>query len=714
MLSSQSVWANKVKVTGVQPGILPTTELGFLTTMRNGLLDNHFNPQLSIEDDLGNLASFSFAGGNMVEMLANPTIISTVLTPPQLSQSSSPGEVIVKDNIPVSGVVKTVQSEPKLDLNNRVEAKAQSRISTSVNKKILPASWQKILDSQKKTNTLNNFLATRKVDSKASVLIADKWCDDLPNNQLTNLSVSECRKLVLQKAGQTRNLHLAQTKPKTVPPTVTPVVTPVMAKPAGGSTKTPNSGGTVPPTVTPVVTPVTPKPAGDSTKTPNSGGTVPPVMAKPGAGSTRIPDYLNPNPNLLTFPTKPSEVKLQASQPLSLEQALELARRNNRELQVSLLQLEGSRSALREQQASLFPNLNLSTGINKVESPDFSSGTSIDGQAQINYNLYTSGARQAAIRSAEEQVRSSELTVEQQSETIRLNVTGQYYDLQQADQNVRISRKAVQNAEVSLKDTQALESAGVGTQFDVLRSRVNLANAQQDLVNALSSQRVAQRQLVVTLSLPQTLTVTASDEVKPAGLWDLSLEESVVLALQNRPELQQTLVARNQSEQRRRQALAQLGPQVSFTGQYRLTDQFKDTIPVNDTYSLRVQASLNLFDGGASRARAAQEKTNIAIAETNFANQRDQIRFEVERFYSQQESNRQNIQTANVAVDEAERALQLARLRFQAGVGTQTDVINSENDLTRAEGNQVQAILNYNRALASLQRSVTLRGLQRR
>jgi outer membrane protein TolC len=121
---------------------------------------------------------------------------------------------------------------------------------------------------------------------------------------------------------------------------------------------------------------------------------------------------------------------------------------------------------------------------------------------------------------------------------------------------------------------------------------------------------------------------------------------------------------------------------------------------------------LNLFDGGAARARADQEKANIRIAETEFADQRNQIRFEVEQAFSELQSNLQNVQTANAALEQAREALRLARLRFQAGVGTQTDVINSETDLTRAEGNRVRAILDYNRALANLQRAVTSRALQ--
>jgi Outer membrane efflux protein len=50
---------------------------------------------------------------------------------------------------------------------------------------------------------------------------------------------------------------------------------------------------------------------------------------------------------------------------------------------------------------------------------------------------------------------------------------------------------------------------------------------------------------------------------------------------------------------------------------------------------------------------------------------------------------------------------QPAECRFKAGVGTQTDRISAETDLTHARGNQITAILGYNRAIAQLQRAVS-------
>ncbi|MEO0849581.1 MAG: TolC family protein, partial [Cyanobacteria bacterium J06648_1] len=95
------------------------------------------------------------------------------------------------------------------------------------------------------------------------------------------------------------------------------------------------------------------------------------------------------------------------------------------------------------------------------------------------------------------------------------------------------------------------------------------------------------------------------------------------------------------------------------------------------------------------------------IAETQFANQRNQIRFAVEQAFFQLESNLSNIGTATRAVELAEESLRLARLRFQAGVGTQTDVIEAQTSLTTERGNLLSSITDYNQSFADLNRQVS-------
>ncbi|MBG1261337.1 TolC family protein [Nostoc commune] len=713
VLTTQPAWAGTVKLTGVQMASSPSV---LTSTYGQDLVGGIMNTQLH-------------NGANVSVPTLVPAFGFTKLSMKPLSNNSIPVFTTENTVVPIKQVLKkdkgrffsltpTSNSSQQLDVsrsaqNNQKNSNSspygqESKSIVVPNYTSKPSSVQKGILSLssgqqpvvQKINTVTQsqiFLQTSATGvGSAKLLLAQKCPQELGKSKTDSSAalLLTSRACLQQNAAGSR---IAQSN--------TPIPTESTPTPTVPETVIPTPGGSVQfPTVQRTVTPA------------------------PG-GSVQIPQNLIPSSNPLQFPTKPEEVRLQGNQPISLAQALELARRNNRDLQVSLLELERNRAALREAQAALLPTLNVNTDVTRSQSAssqlqDELSGrngllsnqdqpsTSFSGQAQLSYNIYTSGRVQASVRAAEEQVRFNELAVETQSETIRLNVATDYYNLQQADEQVRIAQSAVQNSEASLRDAEALERAGVGTRFDVLRSQVNLANAQQNLTNGRSQQEISRRQLATRISLPQAINISAADPVQLAGLWNPTLEQSIVLAYQNRPELQQQLAQRNTFEQQRKQALGELGPQVSLVASYDLLDQFNDNASITDGYSFGVRASLNLFDGGAARARADQSRVNIAIAETQFAEQRNQIRFQVEEAYSTQQSSLANVQTANTALEQAREALRLSRLRFQAGVGTQTDVINSENDLTQAEGNRVTAILDYNRALARLQRSVTLRALR--
>jgi outer membrane protein TolC len=437
------------------------------------------------------------------------------------------------------------------------------------------------------------------------------------------------------------------------------------------------------------------------------------------------PEYLEPDANPLQFPTQPEEVRVTGTQPITLEQALELARRNNRELQVTEQELERTRASLREARSALHPTLDASAGATITESQGNSTQAllsqllgqpepeqddadlGVQGQLQLNYDLYTSGRRSALIRAAEQQVRVQELQLEAALEQLRLDVTNDYYDLQESDEQVRISAATLEESERSLRDAQALERAGVGTRFDVLQAEVDVANARQQLTQDISAQLTARRRLVQRLSLAETIDVSAADPVEVADRWELSLEDSILMAYKNRAELEQQLAQRESSEQQRRAELAVLGPQISLFANYSLSDTLNASEEVSDQYQLGAQIQWRLLDGGAARSRAAQQEANIAIAETQFADTRNQIRLQVEEAYLSLQANFDNIQTAALALQQATESLRLARLRFQAGVGIQSDVLRSQTELTRAEQNQLRAILGYNRALVSLERAVS-------
>jgi outer membrane protein TolC len=461
-----------------------------------------------------------------------------------------------------------------------------------------------------------------------------------------------------------------------------------------------------------------------------------PPLTPNGTLETKPPRSLEPNPNPLSFPTQPEDVRIEQTQAITLQQAVDLARRNSQTLQIADLQVQQSRSVLREQEAALFPDLNFQMNASRSVTaggelgrragqrafdsgrqrerpgPNFGSN-SLNSNLQLSYDIDLFGRRNANIRAAREQLKFRELEAERQAEQLRFDVTDAYYNLQDADGQVAIRQASVRNAQQSLRDAEALERAGVGTRFAVLQAQANLANEQQQLANARRDQRTRQRQLAEELNISQSANLTAGDPVEQAGSWRLSLEESIVQAFKNRAELEQQLVQRDISKQQRRSILAGRLPQLSVGGSYNVLGQDPDDPDPfvargwADGYAIQATLTWSIFDGGAARARAKQRDADIAIAESRFDQLRNQVRREVEQAYFGLESSFENIETSEAGVLQSREALRLARLRFQAGVGTQTDVIQAETDLTRAERNRLLAIIGYNRSLSSLHRAVS-------
>lgn len=181
----------------------------------------------------------------------------------------------------------------------------------------------------------------------------------------------------------------------------------------------------------------------------------------------------------------------------------------------------------------------------------------------------------------------------------------------------------------------------------------------------------------------------------------------MVIAFKNRPELRQQISLRRISEEQQIIAASGDSAQVNLFGRYGVGKSLSTSANAQDNYSVGVQLSWSFLDGGAAGAGANRERVSQQIFENQFTTTRNQVRFEVEQAFSTLGSNQKNIATSTQALRQAEESLKLARLRFQAGVGTQTDVIQAQTELARARGNRINAIINYNRSLSDL-RTATL------
>ena len=435
-------------------------------------------------------------------------------------------------------------------------------------------------------------------------------------------------------------------------------------------------------------------------------------------------------PNSLALPTKPEMVRIQQLRPLSLAEILNLAEVNNPNLKAIGSQVDQAKSNLRAKIAQWYPTLSL----NAAALPSYTTGQSsrqvgsavtnstgriardgFDATLSAQYALINP-QRVPLVAAARDQYEKAKYQYVVSLRDLRLQAAQAYFDLQQADDQVRIGQESVRASLVSLRDSKARFQAGVATKLEVLEAETQLARDQQLLANGLAAQSVARRALATLLDLPFSVTPTAKDSARVLGVWNASLSESIVAAFSFREELDQAILDISIANSQANSALGAVQPFLSvFTnfGYNQFNGQTGDVTGVESSgnqYETTFGAKLSwsIFDGGAAAAESRQAKQLAQQNRYQFSLRRDAIRQEVETSFYELEKNNRDIITTSREVISAREALRLARLRFQAGVTTQREVVDNQRDLTNAEVRYSNAVTDYNKRLVELSRRTGL------
>jgi len=141
-------------------------------------------------------------------------------------------------------------------------------------------------------------------------------------------------------------------------------------------------------------------------------------------------------------------------------------------------------------------------------------------------------------------------------------------------------------------------------------------------------------------------------------------------------------------------------PKVQFSGFWAQQGLAPDSIiPV---YQYQGSVIFPLFTGG--RIQADRAKADIAIRQLQQeeVDLRNRIALEVKNAAVQVESARNEVTVAESGIQLAREEVTQARDRFQAGVANNLEVITAQDELARANDNQIGALYRYNQARANL------------
>ena len=112
---------------------------------------------------------------------------------------------------------------------------------------------------------------------------------------------------------------------------------------------------------------------------------------------------------------------------------------------------------------------------------------------------------------------------------------------------------------------------------------------------------------------------------------------------------------------------------------------------------------MNVFDSGVTKSNVAAAKANLMTAKESYRQDADAVQLDVRNCYFNLREAEKRISTTQVAVAKAEEDYHIAQVRYEAGVGTNTDVLDAQVALTRARNNFNTALYDYNTSRSALQ-----------
>jgi outer membrane protein TolC len=390
---------------------------------------------------------------------------------------------------------------------------------------------------------------------------------------------------------------------------------------------------------------------------------------------------------------------------LTLEQALEMGRKRNRNLAVERARVVEARTTVEQAWAALVPTVSVQGKYtrNNIAFPFSAPVTDaagnptgqirhiviqplnqLDGVASAVAPIIAVPAY-AALSSVKDNVGSAEANYEAAEDSILFSVAQTFYGAAGTDEVLVARRSNVDVARATLQNAQTRFDAGTVTKVDVDRAELSLVRAQQAELDARNVRDQTYRALATLIQLQGPFRVAAppSPVVGPR-------EESLDMALHLRPEFRAYELSVKSSEEQARAYGLRWFPTLSAFGNGRIFN-YQNFAGQQHAWALGAQLDWVLYDGGTRDAQRHLADAQAREAEERAAVLRDSIGDDLTNGRSQLDTKGHAREAAERSVVLAKETLDLVRTQYEAGTATQIDLLQAQDNLIVSQEALAQA-----------------------
>jgi outer membrane protein TolC len=328
-------------------------------------------------------------------------------------------------------------------------------------------------------------------------------------------------------------------------------------------------------------------------------------------------------------------------------------------------------------------------------------------QFKLQVPLYTGGKIENTIGLAKNASAAADLGVDLSKQQLTLEVTTSYFNVLQARNLAGVAQQAVDDLSAHLTNVQNHYDAGTVALSHVLQTEVRLANAKNNLIKAQNAAKLTRYKLNKTIGLSLYNDGDLDDKFTYEP-YTISLDDSIAAALRSRLEMTQIKLKIDMANNKIKIAQAEKLPMVAAVATETISDTNPSASKQRDIFMVGMNVSFNIFDNGLAKSQVQQANSELTVAKEQARQLEDGITLEVSHAYLSVQEAAERIKNNQVAVNKAKRDYEMAEERYDAGIGTNLDVMDAEVAMTQAKTNYVQALYDYNNSRAQLNKAMGL------
>ena len=355
--------------------------------------------------------------------------------------------------------------------------------------------------------------------------------------------------------------------------------------------------------------------------------------------------------------------------------------------------LSASSSTSRGSSTRFDPNLNRNVTGN---SESYSMGLS------TNLQLFTGFRRGAELDRSRSELGAAEARYEDQRYQVTLATKTQYFQALRLADLLDVARSRLERAEESLAFTRRRAEVGTGTRSDTLRARLEVQNSRQAVLINESSLRAARLSLGRQIGVEGPVNAVRPEGLDPAPL-PLAEEEMLRLAEDASPSVRAARAGTAAAQAGVRVTRAQYLPTLGTSGSYNWNNSEASWETGRTGWSASLSMSYPIFNGFTREANMQRSTSAERVARVQEEDARLAARVEVDNALRSLETADQAIALAEESIVVAEEDLRVIQLRYELGVATILEVVNSQVALDEQLVNLVTARYDYAVARAQLE-----------